>query len=175
MKRRQTSSPSQRSSGGGGDNLPHHQNKNNGCRCCCQNIHDVNNQHKLLGFNKGRKVALFILSTLVLISLQSIYVSLFTSQQQQKTADITRARYGPPTNTTNPFISKFENVLLSNNLDNDIFVPLVFNNNQQILCRKQHLKQLSYYRTRFFTQMVRTQLHHLKKRQSKKDLIKRNG
>ena len=176
MKRRQTSSPSQRSSGGG-DNLPHHQNKNNSCRCCCQNIHDVNNQHKLLGFNKGRKVALcFILSTFVLISLQSIYVSLFTSQQQQqKTADITRARYGPPTNTTNPFISKFENVLLSNNLDNDIFVPLVFNNNNQpILCRKQHLKQLSYYRTRFFTQMVRTQLRHLKKRQSKKDLQNNN-
>ena len=174
MNRRQTS-PQISSSGSGGDGLPHYQN-NNSCRCC-QNMNDINNQHKLrgLGFNKGRKIALlFILSTLVLISLQSIFVSLFTPHQQQTTENSAATRYGPPTNTTNPFISKFENVLLSNNLDNDIFVPLIFNNNQ-ILCRKQHLKQLSHYRTRFFTQMVRTQLHRYlkKKKQLAKDDLHR--
>ena len=63
------------------------------------------------------------------------------------------SRYGQPSNTTNKFIRKFEDVLL-NNLGHDKFIPLILENGK-LLCRRKHKQQLSRYRTRFFSQMVR--------------------
>lgn len=63
------------------------------------------------------------------------------------------SKYGPLTNTTNKFVSRFEDTLI-NDLGHDFFVPLVFEDGK-LLCRRKHKQQLSRYRTRFFTQMVR--------------------
>ena len=63
------------------------------------------------------------------------------------------SKYGPPINSKNTFVSKFENTLI-NDLEHDFFVPLIFENGK-LLCRREHKQQLSRYRIRFFTQMVR--------------------
>lgn len=63
------------------------------------------------------------------------------------------SKYGPLTNTTNKFISRFEDTLI-NDLGHSFFVPLIFEDGK-LLCRRKHKQQLSRYRTRFFTQMVR--------------------
>ena len=63
------------------------------------------------------------------------------------------SKYGPLKNTTNKFISRFEDTLI-NDLGHDFFVPLIFEDGK-LLCRRKHKQQLSRYRTRFFTQMVR--------------------
>ena len=101
-----------------------------------------------------------LLSILILVSLKSIFGAIFPMSGDDLAAYIPLQ----PTNNniTNPFISEFENTLLNDlGHDNDHFVPLLFENGQ-ILCRKKHKSQVSHYRARFFTQMIRKHLQQQK-------------
>jgi len=108
--------------------------------------------------NLRRRKALLLLFCILffVIVLLRITTNFISSQQG---ADI--KRYGPAINTTNPFISKFESTLLTDDLrlNNNFWVPLIYNTkDNKLLCREKHRNQLSRFRSRSYTQMIRTYL-----------------
>lgn len=131
--------------------VPSHPNSSGGSyqRNGRQNKNDYHpgHKHKPVWNNRRKNIIIFVLSLLLMIGiLRSIFGALFS------VSDL--SLYGPPTNTTNAFVAQFEDALL-NDLGHDFFVPLIFENGK-LLCRRKHKQQLSSYRTRFFTQMVRS-------------------
>ena len=111
-----------------------------------------------MSYLKRRKAILLILLCIlsfIIILLRTTTNFISTDQG----ADI--KRYGPASNTTNPFISKFENTLLTDDLllNNNFWVPLIYNTkDNKLLCREKHRNQLSRFRSRSYTQMIRTHL-----------------
>ena len=66
-----------------------------------------------------------------------------------------RLLYGPPSNATTKFTSLFEDMLTSDKtLGRGDFVPLVLDNGK-LLCRRRHKRQISWFRSRMFINMVR--------------------
>lgn len=109
--------------------------------------HIGNSNHlrsKLTSFKTRKGVLLLV--TIIIGIHQLLFGTIFTVSD-----DI--SKYGPSTNTTNKFVSRFEDTLI-NDLGHDFFVPLILEDGK-LLCRRKHKQQLSRYRTRFFTQMVR--------------------
>jgi len=99
---------------------------------------------------------LFCILSVIIILLRTTTNFIISTQ---KGADI--KRYGPAINTTNPFISKFESTLLKDDLrlNNNFWVPLIYNTkDNKLLCREKHRSQLSRFRSRSFTQMIRKHL-----------------
>jgi len=106
---------------------------------------------------RRRKALLLLFCILFFVIVLLRTTTNFISSQQG--ADI--KRYGPAINTTNPFISKFESTLLTDDLrlNNNFWVPLIYNTkDNKLLCREKHRNQLSRFRSRSFTQMIRTYL-----------------
>ena len=107
---------------------------------------------------KRRKAILLILLCILFFMIILLRTTTnFISTRQE--ADI--KRYGPTSNATNPFISKFESTLLTDDLrlNNNFWVPLIYNTkDNKLLCREKHRNQLSRFRSRSFTQMIRTYL-----------------
>lgn len=104
--------------------------------------------------NLSKKAILlyFILPLLLLFLIGSRNNLKGTASGKSKSSfDI--SRYGPRLNTTNKFITQFEESLL-NDIGHDIFIPFIFENDK-LLCQQKHQVQLSSYRSRFFTKMVR--------------------
>ena len=105
--------------------------------------------------NRRKTCMLAMLSLILIIVAQRIITTGAIFGSSTSAAVISDlSRYGAPTNTTNNFISRFEDVLL-HDIGHDFFVPLILDTDGKLLCRKKHKQQLSRYRTRFFAQMVR--------------------
>ena len=149
---------------GGGDDDNHDNDSDTDRNCSLPLLHrdncNSNNHRPNIGRGVGGKKRKFILhyiiSLLLLFAFRFISGSVLFRQHPSSTStDATL--YGLPSNTTNPFIARYEHALLNKNLGSDLFIPLLYENGK-LLCRRNHKSQLSRYRTRYFAQMVRTGL-----------------